>query len=203
MATLPVLLVALVVGSAMAQHCSRAKLVALALAVTACCAGLGWATPSVRERFAEGFREVASYNSAADVNTSWGMRLKMMEQTVQMAAERPVVGQGLGSWEALWVKRVPSGSMLAEQRTPHNEHLLVAAQTGLVGLTLWLCVVWSNATRGLRTLGVQLAPATLLVWSAVAWAGLFNVVLRDAKFSVPLLILAALAHASGRSDRSH
>jgi hypothetical protein len=41
-------------------------------------------------------------------------------------------------------------------------------------------------------------PASLLVWGALAWAGFFNVVLRDGKFAVPLLMLAALAWAGAR-----
>ena len=45
--------------------------------------------------------------------------------------------------------------------------------------------------------GQQGNPA-LMVWTAIAWAALFNVVLRDATMAMPLLLLAGLAMAAGR-----
>ena len=38
--------------------------------------------------------------------------------------------------------------------------------------------------------------AALLVWAAMAAAGFFNVILRDGRFAVPLLMVAALAWAA-------
>jgi hypothetical protein len=39
-----------------------------------------------------------------------------------------------------------------------------------------------------------------MAWSAIAWTGLFNVVLRDAKFALPLLLVAGLAGAVQRGS---
>jgi len=198
MVTLPVLVLILGMGLALAQRAGRRQRVGLALTALLCCLAVGVGTPGVRDRFAEGFKELASYSATGDVANSWGMRLRMVEKSVEMATERPIAGHGLGSWATLWTQRVPAHSLLADQRTPHNEYLLVLTQTGLVGLVLWLGVLWAHATRGLWRSGARVVPASLLVWGALAWAGFFNVVLRDGKFAVPLLMLAALAWAGAR-----
>lgn len=198
MATLPVLLVMLGTGLVLAPRASRQKRVGMAIAAGFCCLAVGVGTPGVRDRFTEGFAEIANYSSSGDVANSWGMRLRMVEQSLQMAAESPIFGHGLGSWHTLWTQRVPAGSLLYDQRTPHNEYLLVMTQCGLVGLALWLALLWTQATRGLRSVSTQVVPASLLVWGALAWAGLFNTVVRDAKFGVPLVMLAALAWAGSR-----
>lgn len=193
MTTLPVLLLVLTMGWAVSEGASRVKRSAVAAAAVMCCVALGVGTPTVRERFAEGLGQLSRYNATENVANSWGMRLRMAEQSVQMVADSPLAGHGLGSWERLWTQRVPAGSLLAAQRTPHNEYLLVVVQTGLPGLILLLVALWTHATRDLRQNLFPVVPASLMVWSALAWAGLFNVVLRDAKFALPLLMLAALA----------
>jgi O-antigen ligase len=73
---------------------------------------------------------------------------------------------------------------------------MVASQAGLLGLTLLIGWLLAQLRTALRQ-GDAGVPA-LLVWLAMAGAGLFNVVLRDAKFGVPLLMLAALATAAAR-----
>ena len=203
MVVLPVLLMLLGIGLVLAPHVSLTQRATRVLGVALCCFAVGLGTPSVRERFAEGFGEIARYTATSDVADSWGMRLRMAEQSLQMATERPVTGHGLGSWTALWVQRVPPASLLAEQRTPHNEYLLVAVQTGLPGVALLLAAIWTHGLRGFHNRPFSVAPASLLVWGALAWAGLFNVVLRDAKFAVPLLMLAALAWSCDREQREH
>jgi len=200
MVTLPVLLLLLSAGMMRARHTSRTKIWTTALAAVACCVALGAASPDVRDRFAEGLGELARYDTTGEVATSWGMRLRMVEQSVQMASESRIAGHGLGSWVTLWTQRVPKDSLLAQQRTPHSEFLLVAVQTGLIGTILFLATLWTQATRGLRMNQGSMVPASLLVWGALAWAGLFNVVLRDAKFALPLLMLAALAWSVAGSE---
>ena len=200
MVTLPVLLLLLSAGMVPAQRASRTRRWTMALAALGCCLALGAASPGVRDRFAEGLQELARYDAMEAVANSWGMRLRMVEQSVQMAAESPLAGHGLGSWATLWTQRVPPGSLLAQQRTPHSEVLLVAVQTGLPGAILLLLALWTQATRGLRRGLEPVAPASLLVWSALAWAGLFTVVLRDATFALPLLMLAALAWSCAEPD---
>ena len=147
----------------------------------------------VRARFAEGLAELRHYPGDDSVATSWGQRLRMWERTGDLVAERPWAGHGIGSWRGLWRQRVTPGTALAEHSTPHNEYLLLAQQGGAVavGLWLWLLVAGFRQAAGAAAAGI---PA-LMAWTALAWVGLFNAVLRDAKFALPLLLLAALGSA--------
>lgn len=155
--------------------------------------------PQVQQRFAEGTAELRSYRSDGDVSTSWGMRARMLEVTVHMAAERPLVGHGIGSWVTRWRERVTGNALLLGNTTPHNEYLLLLVQGGLVAwaslLLLAVC-----ALRGVFRHRRAAIPA-VLVLTAMAWAALFNVVLRDSKFALPLLTLSALAWAASTIHR--
>ncbi len=153
------------------------------------------ASDTVRARWAEGASELSSYTPDDAVDTSWGQRLRMLERTSEMVRERPLTGHGLGSWRLLWSERTTRGTLLADNSTPHNEYLLVAVQAGLpaalllLAWLLWMALVSARAGR-------HGAPA-LMLWLTVALTGLAHAVLRDAKFALPLLLLAGLATALG------
>lgn len=150
--------------------------------------------PVVQERFAEGVQELQAPRQGPAPATSWGMRLRMAELTLGMAAEQPLAGHGVGSWPAMWRQRIAEPGPLREHTTPHSEWLLIAVQGGVIGLALAMAAV-GTAWRGLRTASSARVPALLLLVT-LAWSCLSNAALRDAKFSLPLLTLAALAWAS-------
>ncbi len=160
---------------------------------------LAWnSVDGIKARFVEGWAELRSYQSSGVVDTSWGMRVRMATLTMEMVRDRPLLGHGIGSWLGLWQARAQGGGrLLEEQLTPHNEYLLVASQVGAVGLFLLLvglAAVWRLAWNSGPT-----GTAALLAWTLLATSSLFNAMLRDAKFSLPLLTLAALAGIAGRS----
>jgi O-antigen ligase len=175
------------------------------LLVAALVVGAGAATwqasEGVQARFTEGMAELRHYPGDDTVATSWGQRLRMWERTGDLVAERPWAGHGIGSWRGLWQQRVTPGTALAEHSTPHNEYLLLAQQGGAVAVGLWLWLLVA-AWRQAAAAGSAGVPA-LMAWTALAWVGLFNAVLRDAKFALPLLLLAALGSAMVWSGRPH
>lgn len=162
--------------------------------------GLVWqASDNVRARFAEGLAELRQYESADTVANSWGQRLRMAEVTAAMVREQPLRGHGVGSWQPLFQQRTTSGTMLSGHVTPHNEFLLLAQQAGIpaVGLLLWLVAA---AVRSALRAGAAGMPS-LMLWTVFSCAALFNVVLRDAKFALPLLLLAACCAAAQRGNQ--
>ena len=195
MVVLPLLLAAL----AIAHHRSWRRALLMVTAVVLVAAMALQMSDGVRARFAEGIAELNAYRSNGEVNTSWGMRLRMAELSLDMVRERPVLGHGIASWPIQWLPLAQGGGRQLEgQGTPHNEYLLITVQAGLVGLVLWFAILATYLRQAWRA--GQNGHASLLVWTAVASAGLFNVVIRDAKFAVPLILLAALALAASRAD---
>lgn len=194
MVALPLLLAVLALARQRAWRRS-----ALLLGGVVLLAALTWqASPSVRGRFAEGVAELRAYEPQGVVATSWGMRLRMVDLTSEMIRERPWLGHGIGSWLSQWQLRAKGGGELLErQTTPHNEYLLIAAQVGAMGIALWIAVLATYLVLAWRA-GRQ-GDASLLVWTAIAWSALFSVAVRDAKFAMPLLLLAALALAASRA----
>lgn len=172
----------------------RRALAALAVAVVSL--GAWQLSDGVQQRFDEGMRELREYRADDQVATSWGQRLRMWQVTASLVAERPLLGHGVGSWKQRWTERVTPGTPLASNSTPHSEVLLLAQQAGMLAPLLWLGWIaagWRPAARA----GVSGVPAVLAL-TALAWTGLFNAVLRDAKFALPLLLLVALGHAVAR-----
>lgn len=192
MLLLPLLLLAW----ALARQTSAARRVAMVLAIALAAAATWNVSDGVRARMAEGLAELRSYESSDAVDTSWGQRVRMLELTAGMVRQRPWFGHGVASWETLWHARTRSGTMLAANRTPHNEYLLLAQQVGVVGAVLLLGLLLASVRAALRS-GPAGMPM-LMMWLAIAWAGLFNAVLRDAKFALPLLLLAGVATALAR-----
>lgn len=194
MVALPVLLAALGLAHQRKRHPGRA-LAVLALVAGLSVAAWQWA-PGVRGRIDEGLREMQTYQSTDAAATSWGMRLRLAEHTLDMARAAPIAGNGVGSWLVEWRRRVQPGLLISIHTTPHDEYLLVLSQLGAIGIVLLGWVLLGHLRRAWRAGDAGLAA--LVAWSAIAWTGLFNVVLRDAKFALPLLLVAGLAGAVQR-----
>ncbi len=170
-------------------------LLAGSVGVVAAAAGFG--LPTVNERFVEGLHELQAYRTNEELITSWGMRARMLQETLGIVQAQPLRGSGVGSWVSMWRPRVAGNAALAEHTTPHNEYLLLLVQGGAVAGALALVLLACISVRLYRH-GHAAVPA-LLVLVAFLWAALFNVVLRDPKFALPLLMLAAMTGAAARS----
>ena len=189
MLLLPLLLLAL---ASIATRSWKLR-VGLVLLVVAGATTVWTTSDTVRARFAEGETELQAYGPHSAAVTSWGQRARMLELTVAMVRERPLVGHGLGSWRTLLREKSVIGTALWDNSTPHNAYLLAAAQAGLPAallLATWLLVLLRTAWCVGRVGG----PA-LTVWLSIALCGLASAVLRDSKLALPLLLLAGLAGA--------
>lgn len=200
MVALPVMLAALAVSRQRTRPHAGWRSAAL-LGGVALLAALTWQqSATVRARFDEGLSELRAYQPSGVVATSWGMRMRMIDVTLDMVREKPLLGHGLGSWLTQWRQRTQGGGQLLEaQMTPHNEYLLITEQAGLVGLALWLTVLATFIATAWRA--GRAGDAALMVFVALAWSALFSVAIRDAKFAMSLLMLAGLAVASTQGRR--
>jgi tetratricopeptide (TPR) repeat protein len=82
-------------------------------------------------------------------------RLLLWYRTDQLIQEHPIQGVGAGNWQFLLPSKTLTGSYrLQEQHIfatrPHNDFLWVLAETGYVGLTLWLALLGYALFLGAR-----------------------------------------------------
>lgn len=190
--TLPLILLAWALAAPIAPW----RRATLGLLVCMAATGVWQVSDNVRARMEEGLRELRQYQSTDAVANSWGQRVRMLQVTGQMVAETPLIGHGLASWRLLWQQRVQAGTQLHDETTPHNEYLLLAHQAGLPAVLMLLWLVGAAFRRAWQA-GHSGMPS-LMVWTSFAAAAMGNVVLRDAKFSLPLLMVATCCAAVQR-----
>jgi O-antigen ligase len=126
---------------------------------------------------------------------SSAQRLQLYGVTLEMIAERPIVGHGVGSWRPLWQQRNRDPAM-AGFNTAHQEPLQFAQQGGLVAVAL-LLATWAAWLRAAWP-GPGEASAALLAWAAFVLTAMFNAAIRDLSFGLPLLTMLGLTLAASR-----
>src|SRR5262249_29150662 len=100
-------------------------------------------------------------------DTLLSRRFTIWTATVHMIKDQPLLGHGLGSHAALFfdyrradIKRGVNTEPLAEVAVEaHNEYLQIAAETGLIGLLLFLMVVAIYVRTQWRGIARQPDPA--------------------------------------------
>lgn len=70
-------------------------------------------------------------------HSSAGLRLEFYKNTLKIIAEHPIAGVGTGGFAKAYAEKV-QGTEKTKTENPHNEYLMVAAQTGLIGLAALL-----------------------------------------------------------------
>ncbi len=185
-------LIFLVVVAAACVHQWRSHWLALVVALVIATLGAGavvTGVPKVQQRLAQGITEIQSARAGKVSEESWGVRVNMYRHTMDMVAERPLTGWGIGAWTQQWKQRVPAA--LREFNMPHNDFLWMGAQAGVLGsvtlLLLLLAGLRASWTRRDLTgrLGM-VAVLTLLVAASV------NSAMRDAAIGLSLIWVAGL-----------
>jgi O-antigen ligase len=109
-------------------------------------AGLSVTAYQASSRLQERVDLVASEYRAWQPNhgkdTSTGQRLDFYYHTLQIMQQHLVFGVGTGGFAAAFAQQT-AGTEVKQTTNPHNEFLLVAVQTGIVGLALLLYLFYS------------------------------------------------------------
>lgn len=82
-----------------------------------------------------------------DQSSSTGTRLNFYYNAIQLVAKHPLMGVGTGGFERAFTEQI-QGTNLVTTTNPHNEYLLIAVQTGVIGLALLLYLfytLWRSA----------------------------------------------------------
>ena len=76
-------------------------------------------------------------------DSSTGQRLDFYYNTLQIIRQQPVFGVGTGGFPAAFAQQT-QGKDVLQTRNPHNEYLMVTAQTGVIGLALLLYLFYTQ-----------------------------------------------------------
>jgi O-antigen ligase len=157
----------------------RTGLAAAAAACALAAALLASVPGPFQQRVSQIAREVGEWEPGrANPDSSVGLRLEFYRVSLAIVRDHPLLGVGTGSFSRAYAERAGAG-VSAPVRNPHNEYLLVAAQTGLAGLALLLHLLWRQwrlAPRLASPLERELARALVLAFAAGC---LFNSLLLD------------------------
>lgn len=185
----------------------RYRLAGLAAPVAVALLFVLGASPTVRDRLLLIGSEVHEYAqqspAATEVDTSSGQRLNFWHRSLQAAAERPLFGHGVGSWN-LEYNRLEGGKARSGTdgvRNPHQEFLLWLVEGGAMGLLLLLGVVAALLRDSLR-LPQQASRAAVSALAALVLACLFNSSLYDGAIGDYLCVVMGLTLALGLRERA-
>jgi O-antigen ligase/tetratricopeptide (TPR) repeat protein len=131
-------------------------------------------------------------------------------QSLQMIADRPVRGVGIGNWDAVYLKY--AGPLLNQRGglfgRPHNDYLWVITEMGLPGLVLYLWIfggglwlVWDRLVKGNKQEDTLLLTALAAGLLAVSIHAFFSFPReRMTATVIPYLLLGWIATFVSASD---
>ncbi|MEO0314100.1 MAG: hypothetical protein RI928_556 [Pseudomonadota bacterium] len=174
----------------------------LAIVALACIVIMGIVTSNgVGNRRLQGVGEAITALKEGSVATGESNRLQFLRVTGAMITEKPLIGFGIGGWRQEYPIRA-QGLETAFMSTPHNDYLLYGAELGVMGLILLAWIFGALVREALRTQSTK-GTALLIVLAALIVSSMFNAMLRDWRFGVPLMLMIAIAYRDSRAPSSH
>jgi len=108
--------------------------------------GVGLGSERMQQRWLKAQTDVmALQQGPLKEENSLGFRIDAWQKSVQAVAEKPIVGHGVGAWPQAYVAH---GGTIPKASDPHQQFLLWAVESGLVGVALFagfLTLLWRNA----------------------------------------------------------
>jgi O-antigen ligase len=127
---------------------------------------------SVHNRVQMGITEAQNF-STVTYETSLGRRVLMLQTTLGMIRERPLLGVGTGgfkhSFSAIAAEKYAGWRALPSD-DPHSQYLFITAENGLVGLLTFLLMIGMILKYCLKGGGIygKMAAGCVLAWCATS-----------------------------------
>lgn len=144
------------------------------------------------------FAETAS---SKDITTD---RSHIWSVTIEAIKERPILGSGLGSFNAAYAKH-DTYNGLGRVEQAHNDYLQILADAGIVGLIIGIFFLFQLFKTGRASIKTQnlyrrgIAVGALAGCFAILVHSIFDFVLHTTAISIMFLILVSLVVRSGDS----
>ena len=117
--------------------------VAVALALAGLAVAAYQASPILHDRVALVASEYQAWQPNHGKDNSTGQRLDFYYNTLQIIRQQPVFGVGTGGFPAAFTQQT-RGKDVMQTRNPHNEYLMITAQTGVIGLVFLLYLFYTQ-----------------------------------------------------------
>jgi O-antigen ligase len=125
------------------------------------------ASPRLHQRVSLVAAEMQAWQpNQENQSSSAGTRLNFYYNAIQIITKHPLLGVGTGGFEAAFTSQI-QGTNLSTTPNPHNEFLLISAQTGLIGLALMVylfATLWRTAPRLDTAYGQDAARGLVLAY---------------------------------------
>jgi O-antigen ligase len=161
---------------------------------------LGSVPGPFQNRVKEIFFDLKQADTHRPASTSAGYRMEFYRNTLTLIEKNPVFGTGTGSFPSAYAALV-EGSGKKLSRNPHNEFMLIAVQTGILGLAALLWLLWLQWRLALQLptqLERGLAQGLVLTMCIIC---MLNSALLDHTEGLLYAWLTALLYAGLKSDR--
>jgi putative inorganic carbon (HCO3(-)) transporter len=152
----------------------RRGLVPLALASVLLLA-VGFAAPSVRSQVHK------------DLNRATSGRSNLVENGTRIAADHPVLGVGLGSFERAYTEKTGLRGAKLKQAASHTTPVTVVAETGVLGLALFAWLLAVPLVTGFRRASGSFAGRASLIVALVVLAIAVHSLFYNAFFEDPMM----------------
>ena len=122
--------------------------------------------------------------------TSPGERYEFVSNGVKLFLQKPLIGHGPGSVEQQYGE-LTSGTHSKRTTNLHNEYLMIGAQSGVIGIFLWIGVLWAIVTTiNCNGMTERCLLQGIVVWMAVGC--LVNSFLLDAREGMLFALMTAV-----------
>ena len=122
--------------------------------------------------------------------TSPGERYEFVSNGVKLFLQKPLIGHGPGSVEKQYGE-LTSGTHSKRTTNLHNEYLMIGAQSGVIGIFLWIGVLWAIVTTiNCNGMTERCLLQGIVVWMAVGC--LVNSFLLDAREGMLFALMTAV-----------
>lgn len=152
-------------------------------------------SPRLHERVDLILTESTAWKAQGRDDTSTGLRLDFYTNSAKVIANHPWLGVGTGGFIDAYQQQVLSTNMPAT-RNPHNEYLHLAVQLGIMGLALFLFLLYTQWRTARLLENVRDRDAATGIVLALLVTGMFNTPLMDHTEGLFFAYMGALCFAS-------
>jgi len=146
--------------------------------------------------------ELNRYMTEGYFMSSVGVRAHMYLTAWNEMWEHWFLGNGLGSWKAIWLSASSAYPKMATLHNPHNDFLLWGAELGLVGFATLVLILMKMTRDAWQYNTPTSAVGWIMAWG-LGTTALFNAPFRDGALGMSMIILGVALSSRSTYTKGH